>query len=75
MNIDLTARPSDWKKLVVTIWKAATQNTQLAMGMPCSQAAMRVVSVVKIIATYLGKKTLAMVPSRHATVPTTMVSQ
>ena len=48
IKIDFVASPSDWKKLVVTIWKPATQNTMLAMRNACAVVFMRPSSVVNI---------------------------
>ena len=68
MKMDLPASPTDWKKLVVIIWKPATQNMAVARRSVLELAAMRVASLVNKREMASGKNWQA----RHPMVVTTV---
>lgn len=67
MNIDFPAYPSDWKKLVETIWKPATQNIAVVMCRLFAVAAISTPSVVNARAMRSGIDWHRIEPTRHIT--------
>ena len=68
MKMDLHASPTDWKKLVVVIWKPATQNMAVPRRSVLTLAAMRVASLVNNREMASGKNWQAMHPNVVITV-------
>ena len=66
-NIDLPAIPSDWKKLVDTIWNPTPQNMSVVIVKPCTVAAINPASVVNARAMYCGMASDSTDPNTHTT--------